>query len=84
MVQSGLIADLIRLIWQLMPSKNKEIWKKYPHAFRAEYASDWDCGVESSYWYVIKDVPFDVNALKAKGGMKLQKGIVILQCAGLM
>ena len=54
--------------------QNKEIWKKYSHAFRAEYASDWDCGVESSYWYVIKDVPFDVNALKAKRRYEITKG----------
>lgn len=54
--------------------KNRNLWKKYPHAFRAEYASDWDCGSETSYWYVIKDTPFDVNALKAKRRYEITKG----------
>ncbi len=40
----------------------------------ARYVSDWDCGCETGWWYVIKDSPFDVSALKAKRRYEITKG----------
>ena len=41
----------------------------------ARWTSDFDCGVETNWWYVIKDTPFDINALKAKRRYEINKGI---------
>lgn len=49
------------------------LWKKFPKAFRGEYVDDWDCKKETSYWYVIKDTPFDISELKAKRRYEITK-----------
>lgn len=36
---------------------------------------DFDCGYETNWWYVIKDTPFDISALKAKRRYEINKGI---------
>ena len=40
----------------------------------ARWTTDWDCGYETNWWYVIKDTPFDINALKAKRRYEITKG----------
>ncbi len=40
----------------------------------ARWTSDYDCGYETNWWYVIKDTPFDINALKAKRRYEINKG----------
>lgn len=40
----------------------------------ARWTEDFDCGYETSWWYVIKDSPFDINALKAKRRYEINKG----------
>ena len=55
--------------------ENGTAWKKYPSALFARWTSDFDCGVETVWWYVIKDTPFDVNALKAKRRYEIKKGL---------
>ena len=41
----------------------------------ARWTTDFDCGYETNWWYVIKDTPFDINALKAKRRYEVNKGI---------
>ena len=41
----------------------------------ARWSSDWDCGEETSYWYVIKDTPFDIASLKSKRRYEINKGL---------
>jgi hypothetical protein len=36
----------------------------------ARWSSDWDCGYETQFWYVIKDEPFNITALKSKDVMR--------------
>lgn len=50
------------------------IWKRFPKALLARWTTDWDCGHETNWWYVIKDTPFDVNDLKAKRRYEITKG----------
>jgi len=40
----------------------------------ARWTTEFDCGYETNWWYVIKDTPFDINALKAKRRYEINKG----------
>ena len=40
----------------------------------ARWTTDYDCGYETSWWYVIKDTFFDVEKLKAKRRYEITKG----------
>lgn len=40
----------------------------------ARWITDWDCGHETKWWYVIKDEPFSVESLKAKRRYEITKG----------
>lgn len=40
----------------------------------ARWTSEFDCGYETQWWYVIKDTPFDINLLKSNYRYKINKG----------
>lgn len=40
----------------------------------ARWISDWDCGYETKFWYIIKDTPLDINTLKSKRRYEINKG----------
>lgn len=40
----------------------------------ARWTTEFDCGYETNWWYVIKDTPFDINVLKAKRRYEINKG----------
>lgn len=44
-------------------------------ALFARWTEDFDCKEETSWWYVIKDTPFDIYALKAKRRYEINKGL---------
>lgn len=58
------------------PPKNKHtFWKvKEGTALLARWTTDWDCGYETDWWYVIKDTPFDISTLKSKRRYEINKG----------
>lgn len=41
----------------------------------ARWTTDFDCGYETNWWYVLKDEPFDISALKSNYRYKINKGI---------
>lgn len=41
----------------------------------ARWTSNFDCNIETHWWYVIKDGSFDINSLKAKRRYEITKGI---------
>lgn len=41
----------------------------------ARWTTDYDCGYETNWWYVVKDAPFDIAELKAKRRYEINKGI---------
>lgn len=43
-------------------------------ALLARWTTDYDCGYETGWWYVVKDTPFDINSLKAKRRYEINKG----------
>ncbi len=56
--------------------KDKKIWNQDgKKALFARWTTDWDCGYETDWWYVIKDEPFDINKLKAKRRYEINKGL---------
>lgn len=58
----------------LKPIETGEIWKMKGSPLLARWTAEFDCGYETNWWYVIKDTPFDINALKAKRRYEINKG----------
>lgn len=55
--------------------KDKKIWNQNgKRALFARWTTDWDCGYETDWWYVIKDEPFDISKLKKKRRYEINKG----------
>ena len=40
----------------------------------ARWTTDFDCGYETDWWYIIKDDKFDIGSLKAKRRYEINKG----------
>lgn len=58
----------------MIPVENGDIWKLTGRPILARWISDWDCGHETNWWYVIKDEPFDISLLKSKRRYEITKG----------
>ena len=59
----------------LTPINNGNIWKIGGGTpLLARWTTEWDCGYETNWWYVIKDTPFDISTLKAKRRYEINKG----------
>lgn len=58
----------------LEPIRNKSIWKIPEKPLMARWTSDFNCGYETNWWYVIKDTPFDIASLKSKRRYEVNKG----------
>lgn len=57
------------------PILDKTIWKiGGGTALLARWTSDWDCGHETNWYFVIKDTSFDASRLKAKRRYEITKG----------
>lgn len=57
------------------PVENGDIWKiDGGRPFLARWTTDFDCGYETNWWYIIKDTPFDISSLKAKRRYEINKG----------
>lgn len=56
--------------------ENGSIWNDMSKTpLLARWTTDFDCGYETNWWYVIKDEPFDIDSLKAKRRYEINKGI---------
>ena len=56
--------------------KNGSIWEvgEGYKPLLSRWTSDFDCGYETSWWYCIKDTPFDIAALPSKKRYEINKG----------
>ena len=54
--------------------ENGNIWKMDGSPLLARWTTDFDCGYETNWWYVIKDEPFDIQKLQAKKRYEVNKG----------
>lgn len=60
----------------MLPINSGSIWKMGGGTpLLARWTTEFDCGHETAWWYVIKDKPFDVMSLKAKRRYEINKGI---------
>lgn len=60
----------------MVPINDGSIWKiKGGTPLLARWTTEFDCGYETNWWYVVKDNPFDINALKSKRRYEINKGI---------
>lgn len=59
----------------MLPIKDGSVWKVGTGIpLLARWTTEFDCGYETNWWYVIKDTQFDINALKAKRRYEITKG----------
>ncbi len=59
----------------LLPLEDESIWRiDGGTPLLARWTTDFDCGYETNWWYVIKDTPFDISQLKAKRRYVINKG----------
>ena len=58
----------------IVPIRNKTIWKMDGRPIMARWTSNFDCGYETSWYYVIKDSEFDIQQLKSKRRYEIKKG----------
>lgn len=56
------------------PVNNNSIWQMEGKPLLVRWQSDWDYEKETNWWYVIKDTPFDISALKSKRRYEINKG----------
>lgn len=49
----------------LTPIKDGSIWKMDGKPLLARYTTDWDCGYDTGWWYLIKEAPFDLATLSS-------------------
>lgn len=60
------------------PIESGQIWQKVRGGgtpLLARWTSNWDCGYETNWWYIIKDMPLDISQLKAKRRYEINKGM---------
>lgn len=57
------------------PINNGRIWSIDKSVFMVRWTDEWDCNCETNWWYVIKDTPFDISAIKSKRRYEINKGI---------
>lgn len=55
--------------------KDGSVWKINNNILFARWTTDYDCGYDSGWWYVIKDNPYRTDVLKAKRRYEINKGI---------
>lgn len=59
----------------LAPVKDGSIWEMDGKPLLAQWVSDWDCKEKTSWWYIIKDTPFDISAINRKRRYEINKGV---------
>lgn len=58
----------------MQPLLSGAIWKNSNKPLLARWTTEFDCGVETEWWYVIKDTPFHLTEVKAKRRYEINKG----------
>lgn len=59
----------------------KGFWKGWSGTpLFARYTTDFDCGYETNWWYIIQDQPFDIMSIKAKHRWAIKKGLENFEC----
>lgn len=59
----------------LTPIKDGTIWKIDGSPLLARWTTDFDCGYETNWWYVIKDAPFDIADVSSKNQKSIRQAL---------
>lgn len=60
---------------------NKEIWNENGNkALLARWTTDFDCGYETNWWYIIKEAPFDVETLSSRSKKHIRQSLKKVRC----
>ncbi len=65
----------------LSPVSDGSIWKLDGGPLFARWTSDYDCGRETQWWYVIKDTPMDLPAMKSTYRYRINRGRKFFDCS---
>lgn len=52
---------------------DKNVWKRREKVFLIRWTTDFDCGYETNWWYVIKDDAYEISSLKSKDRYTITK-----------
>lgn len=64
------------IVPDLSPLKDGTIWKlEGKRVLLTRWTSNFDCGKETNWWYVIADKPFNLQSIKAKRRYEINKGL---------
>ena len=58
----------------LTPVVSGEIWKENKPLL-VRWTTDWDCGYDTGWWYVIREGPFDLSELSASSRRNIRKAL---------
>lgn len=59
----------------LKPVQDGTIWRLDGNPLLARWTSDFDCGYETEWWYVIKDAPFDLSDISSKNQKSIRQAL---------
>ncbi len=59
----------------LRPIKDGTIWKLNGNPLLARWSTDFDCGYETEWWYVIKDAPFSLDDISSKNQKSIRQAL---------
>ena len=57
------------------PVKNGEIWNNRNRPLIVRWTSDWDCGFETNWWFVIKERPFEFADLSSSARRNIRRAL---------
>lgn len=58
--------------------ENRSVWKAMdsrPSALLARWTTDFDCGKETDWWYIIKDAPFEPDSLEKNARKHIRQAL---------
>ena len=59
----------------MKPLEDGTIWKLDGKPLLARWHTDWDCGYETNWWYIICDAPFDIENISKKSRKNIRKSL---------
>lgn len=57
------------------PIESGEIWNMKGHPLLARWTTDFDCGYETNWWYVVRYAPFDVEHLSKSARKHIRQAL---------
>lgn len=59
----------------MSPLEDKSIWKMQGTPLLARWTTDFDCGYETNWWYLIRKAPFDITDVSAKEQKSIRQAL---------